>query len=82
MDLIEQAKKAREEVKKIRTAVGQLDRDTPIRLKLSSDIHGFFYVKVESEKTGDILSSKDFYVYKEANAFFEKLMKKYKLLEE
>ena len=82
MDLIEQAKKAREEVKKIRTAVGQLDKDTPIRLKLSSDVQGFFYVKVESAKTGDILSSKDFYIYKEANTFFQKLMKKHKLVEE
>jgi len=69
-------------VKKIRTAVGQLDKDTPIRLELNSDAHGFFCVKVESKKTGDILSSKDFYIYKEANDFFEKLVKKYKLVEE
>ena len=69
-------------MKKIRTAVGQLDKDTPIRLELSSDAHGFFYAKVESEETGDILSSKDFYIYKEANTFFEKLVKKYKLVEE
>ncbi len=69
-------------MKKTRTAVGQLDRDTPIRLKLSSDALGFFCVKVESEETGDILSSKDFYIYKEANAFFEKLVKKHRLVEE
>jgi len=49
---------------------------------LSSDALGFFCVKVESEETGDILSSKDFYIYKEANAFFEKLVKKHRLVEE